>query len=342
MKKVTYIKFGLDLLLGVAFALFFNDRVLGGLTFHEIVGLGFGAAIIVHVILNINWVKKVTRKLFDRSLPGKTRFSYLLNLLLLIMMMTIILTGVIISKVVFPNLTLGNERWLQMLHLSVSYFTLVLVAVHVGLHWQWAINLTKKIFKISRTPSWMDYAIKMAVVGLFLFGTYEIVATGFGMRLVSLATIFTGSEQGSFGEMDGKGFVRGQFSDGGEILGGLNGERPAPPDGGFPANGEIPSSRSGGFERNDNVSKGQTPDTGTSFGDEDSLDNGDFSRENRDFPTNAEMPNGFQRGMYSGKGQSPNALGVIATYFGIMAVFVMITHYLGKLKLYKRQKNAVV
>jgi hypothetical protein len=35
MKKITYVKFAIDILMAVTFVLFFNKQVLGGLTFHE-------------------------------------------------------------------------------------------------------------------------------------------------------------------------------------------------------------------------------------------------------------------------------------------------------------------
>lgn len=284
-KRVPYIKYGLDLIMGITFALFFNDRVLGGLAFHEIAGLAIIGAFLTHVLLNGKWVKNVTLKLFNPKLPWKTRIGYLLNLLLLITMTVIIVTGVIISKVVFPNLTVGNERWMQMLHISVSYLTLVFVAIHVGLHWQWVMNLSKKIVKIKSLPNWFGYAVKISVVALFLFGAYEIYSTGFGTRLISSANIFSGSEQGQFEGKQDQGFVKGQFSENGEPPEGFNGERPTRPDGDFQGDGDG---------------------------------------------------HGGMRGEKGGFGESPSALGVIVTYFGIMALFVILTHYLGKIKLRRK------
>ncbi|GAA3319756.1 hypothetical protein GCM10020331_027960 [Ectobacillus funiculus] len=78
------------------------------------------------------------------SCRGKTRFGYLLNLLLLITMTFNMVSGIIISRVVFPNINIGNEMWFKVTHISVSFLTLILVAVHVGLHWQWVIQVWKK------------------------------------------------------------------------------------------------------------------------------------------------------------------------------------------------------
>ncbi len=289
--------------MGITFALFYNDRVLGGLAFHEIAGLVIIGAFLTHVLLNGKWVKNVTLKLLNKKLPWKTRFGYLLNVLLLITMTAIIVTGIIISKVVFPNLTVGNERWMQMLHISVSYITLVLVAIHVGLHWQWVMNLSKKIVKVKALPNWFDYIVKISVVALFLFGAYEIYTTGFGTRLVSSANIFSGSEQGQFEGKPGEGFTKGQFSENGQPPEGFNG-------------------------RSNRDFEGQTPPNWDESGEKPTRPDGDFQG-------NGEGHGGM-RGEKGGFGASPSALGVIATYFGIMALFVILTHYLGKIKLRRK------
>ncbi|MDM5452123.1 hypothetical protein [Peribacillus simplex] len=76
MKKLMFVKLGLDILMAVTFVLFFNKQVLGGLTFHEIAGLVIAVLFFIHVLLNWRWVKKVTVKLFDLNLPLKTKFGY--------------------------------------------------------------------------------------------------------------------------------------------------------------------------------------------------------------------------------------------------------------------------
>lgn len=70
MKKITYVKFAIDILMAVTFVLFFNKQVLGGLTFHEIAGLAIAAIFFTHV-LNWQWVKKVTVNLSTANYPLK-------------------------------------------------------------------------------------------------------------------------------------------------------------------------------------------------------------------------------------------------------------------------------
>ncbi|MGZ4159796.1 MAG: DUF4405 domain-containing protein, partial [Neobacillus sp.] len=146
MKK-NYTKIVLDLLMAVTFVLLMNPRVLNGLPFHEIAGLVIGVAILTHIGLNYSWVINTTKKIFDPKLPKKTRFSFLLNILLLISMATVIITGVFISRVVFPSLAIQGGHSIRGIHSFSADATLALVGLHVGVHWQWVMSICKKAFK---------------------------------------------------------------------------------------------------------------------------------------------------------------------------------------------------
>ncbi|MDG0794251.1 DUF4405 domain-containing protein [Cohnella ginsengisoli] len=48
------------------------------------------------------------------------------------------------SRIVFPQVAVGNEMWFKVTHISVSFLVLAIVGVHVGLHWNWVMNMVKK------------------------------------------------------------------------------------------------------------------------------------------------------------------------------------------------------
>lgn len=302
-----YVKFGLDILMAVTFVLFFNKQVLGGLTFHEIAGLAIAAVFFTHIALNWKWVKNVTVKLFDRSLPFKTKFGYVLNLLLLLTMAFIIISGIFVSHVVFPNINVGNEQWFQMAHISISYLALVLVAAHVGLHWKWVINVFKKIVKFKSQKPILGIVAKVATVALLVFGSYEIYSTNFLTHLQGVSSVFTLSSS----EMSGGGFEKGQF------------ERGTPPSGDFSGENGKPTLPEGGFSGDsDQFQRGTPPDGAMS-----------------------EQAGQFSRGGFEGRGEmgSANVLNVIIQYFSIMSVFIILIYYLEKLlaKRKKKQKELI-
>lgn len=64
-------KLALDAAMGITFALLFNTRVFGGLAFHEIAGIAIGFAILTHILLNLNFVKKSPCACLTRAFPVK-------------------------------------------------------------------------------------------------------------------------------------------------------------------------------------------------------------------------------------------------------------------------------
>ena len=267
MKDKNYFKLALDILMTLTFVLLFNKMVLGGVTFHEIAGLGISFAMFAHILLNFHWVKKTTRNLFDRKLPGKTRFGYLLNVLILISMTFIIVSGLLISKVVFPNLHIGNQSWFKTAHISFSYLILILIGIHVGLHWQWIISYLKKIFKVNSSKV-TDIIVKATIALVLLFGGYQMYATNFATKIEGLGIVF-------------------------------------------------------------NMTSPQAPPAGVKQHQDGSSSTRGNSQER------PSSPKGTSEGKREGNFQSPNPMGVIATYSGIMGVFIIITYYSGKLRIRK-------
>ncbi|EGL14902.1 MULTISPECIES: DUF4405 domain-containing protein [unclassified Paenibacillus] len=320
MKKITLVKLMLDLAMALTLVLLFNKRVFGGLTFHEIAGLAISFALLTHILLNLQWVKKVTLRIMDRSLPGKTRFGYLLNVLLLVTMTFIIISGILISEVVFRGIRLGEERWFKMAHISISYLVLVLIGVHVGMHWQWVIQVTGRIFSGKAPGKAGAAAAKIAAAAIVAFGAYEMYATNFLARVEGVGSVF-GITTASSPMQEGGGRQRPQNAAAGES---------GQPPGGF--DGERQSSSTG-----DTSGAGEPSGEGQGAGGQDRgapQGGGGLGAER------AAGPGGFHPG--EGRGgvgfASPNPLGVIAVYSAMMGVFVAVTYYTEKRG--RRRKHA--
>lgn len=200
MKKKNTGKFVLDFAMAVTFMLLFNKMVFGGLLFHETAGLAIGGAFILHMLLNGKWIKTVTAKLFDRKLPWKTRLGYLLNVLLLLSMAFVIVSGLIVSHVLLPNWNVGNEQWFKMTHISVSFAALLLVGIHVGVHWHWVMNVWKKMIPASKNKWILNVAAKTAVMTLLVYGVYEINETGFLSKAAGITNVVSAESVQGMGE----------------------------------------------------------------------------------------------------------------------------------------------
>ena len=157
------------MMMAVTFVLLMEPRVLNGLPFHEIAGLVIGVAILTHIGLNFRWVINTAKKIMDPNLPKKTRFNFSLNLLLLASMATVIITGILISRVVLPSLAIQGGHSIRGIHGFSADATLGLVGLHIAAHWQWIMSICKKAFK-TKEGKLRKGVIASVVLSLAIFG----------------------------------------------------------------------------------------------------------------------------------------------------------------------------
>lgn len=174
---MRYLKLALDVLMAATFVLLLNKRVLGGLAFHEIAGTAISVGFITHLLLNWDWVVKVNANLFSGKLPAKTRIGYGLNFALLLMMAFIIVSGILVSKILFPDIHFGDKRWLTVAHIGFSFLILMLVGIHVGLHWKWiatqADRFGRGAVSFGRYASLVSAAATLLVAAYGGYQTYQ-------------------------------------------------------------------------------------------------------------------------------------------------------------------------
>lgn len=134
----------LDLFLALAFVVDLEYHFTG-LTLHELIGLALGITLLVHILLHWGWIVSITRKFFNK-LFHESRLNYLLNILVFVDLFVITLTGLAISRTLGLNLGLDRSlmQTFERLHILASNFSLVLIGLHVGLHWKWIVTYTKK------------------------------------------------------------------------------------------------------------------------------------------------------------------------------------------------------
>ncbi len=117
-----------------------------GMAVHEWLGAAFGAAIVTHLLLHWQWIVEVTKRMFSTA-QWSARINYILNTLLFIDVTLVIFSGLMISEVALPLLgiqTTPGGIW-RTLHGFTADFFLVLIGLHVALHWQWIVNMIKRM-----------------------------------------------------------------------------------------------------------------------------------------------------------------------------------------------------
>lgn len=142
----TMVNLAVDVGIFIAFLVATAPR-LSGLAIHEWLGIAFGAAIMAHLLLHWSWLVGVLRRFFGK-VAWSARVNYLLNTLLFVAVTTIIVTGLLISEVALPffGISLRGERLWLSLHRLSSDATVLLVGLHVALHWRWIVNAVRRLF----------------------------------------------------------------------------------------------------------------------------------------------------------------------------------------------------
>lgn len=182
MKPKAAVKIAVDILMTLAL-LFLMGYQFWQDAAHEWAGTGMFLLFILHHILNGNWPRSVFR---GRYTPARV-FQLVIDLLVLLAMIGLMVSGVILSNHVFAFIPIrGGMGFARLLHMAASYWGFVLMALHLGLHWGMVLGMGRKALRPSRIRRVLLPVLGgcVAVYGLIAFLrrdliTYMLVRTHF-------------------------------------------------------------------------------------------------------------------------------------------------------------------
>jgi hypothetical protein len=145
------VDFWLDVVLAIGFVLAYSFGFTGA-WLHEWIGIGLGAALIVHLTLHWEWVAHTAKRF--ATVSGRRRILAIVNLALLISMTLCVMSGIYISAVALPAVgvhSLGGSSasfvfW-KRLHKLLAKVTLGLVPVHIAMDWPWIVGHVRRLVR---------------------------------------------------------------------------------------------------------------------------------------------------------------------------------------------------
>ncbi|HRJ58046.1 MAG TPA: DUF4405 domain-containing protein [Anaerolineales bacterium] len=146
MSNSNRTKLLLDIGIFLAF-LITMDPHFSGLAIHEWLSIALAGTIVVHLLLNWEWIVNVTKRLFVKATNG-ARVNYVLNWLLFIDGILIMLSGIMISEAVLPTLGISlpvDFAW-RRLHDMSANLSLFIMGLHLAMHWNWIVTTFKRVF----------------------------------------------------------------------------------------------------------------------------------------------------------------------------------------------------
>lgn len=183
MTKKAILKMVVDVLMTAALLFLMTYNMLGD-TFHEWLGAGMLVLFLLHHILNFKW----SRAIFRGKYTAYRILQTALVLAILLTMLGSLVSGIILSRYVFTFLGIdGGRSFGRTLHLVCAYWNLVLLSVHLGLHWNSIMAMAKRVSgKPSAIRTWVlrILAFIMAGYGVVAFvnrdiGSYMTLRTQF-------------------------------------------------------------------------------------------------------------------------------------------------------------------
>jgi hypothetical protein len=149
----------------ILFAL--SYRIIGDVS-HEWIGVSVFILFVVHTIINYRWYKQIFKGRYD----FRRGLNTAVNLLLLAAMSLLIITGLLHSRTVLAFLHLPGGMVIRLIHTTAAYWGLLLIAVHLGLHWEMIINAMRKMTGITKANLGRTIIMRSAAVLIVVFGVW--------------------------------------------------------------------------------------------------------------------------------------------------------------------------
>ena len=152
-------KFYLDVILLVMMLAVMNFHFLPKIL-HEIIGVALAVALIVHIYWNL------------RALRSLHKFYLAVDILMLIGMSTVMITGVIVSHYLFNGIASSELRrtiLVHQLHDAIPFALIILIGLHLGRNW---LGFHQRLKKILPLKPAVEKIIAGVLIGLGIVGVY--------------------------------------------------------------------------------------------------------------------------------------------------------------------------
>lgn len=133
-------KIALDVVMTLALLVLMGYPLWGDVA-HEWVGVAMFVLFLAHHILNAGWWRSLTK---GKYTPTRV-FGLVIDLLVLAAMLGLMISGVLLSNHVFAFLPIsGSLGFARLLHMASAYWGFVLMALHLGLHWNMILGMARR------------------------------------------------------------------------------------------------------------------------------------------------------------------------------------------------------
>jgi hypothetical protein len=153
-------------------------RITGDIA-HEWIGVAMTTLFIAHNAISWRWY----RGIFTGKYDFRRALNTTVNLLLLAMMAVLVTSGALLSRTVFAFMGFSGGMQVRLLHTSAAYWGQILIAVHVGMHWEMIMAAIRRMTKITEASWARTIALRVVMVLVVVYGVYASFDREMGAKL---------------------------------------------------------------------------------------------------------------------------------------------------------------
>lgn len=136
---------------------------------HEIFGTVMFVALGWHLVVNRHWFGNLLRGHYD----ARRMVIVALHAVLILNMLVLLVTSVAISKSLFAELPIPDSIYLREVHWFSAYWVMMIVGIHLGLHWVRVIALCRSALGVSSASMARMITLHLATLALAGFGVWS-------------------------------------------------------------------------------------------------------------------------------------------------------------------------
>ena len=141
-----------------------------GEDWHEWIGVAMFVLFISQHLMNRGWIKN----LFHGKYHVVRVIQTILAGLLLLTMLGSMMSGIMMSKHVFAFLNIrSGMSWARTVHMLCGYWNLILMSLHLGIHW---IVMLNKPLKQAEKTAGIIWSLRILAFAVASYGVYALLA----------------------------------------------------------------------------------------------------------------------------------------------------------------------
>ncbi|MFD1774003.1 DUF4405 domain-containing protein [Paenibacillus rhizophilus] len=179
IKPKMIVRLSIDTIMTVLFIIMMAYRLTGN-TAHEWTGITLFTLFIIHNVLNLNWYKAIFKGKYSAVRVIRTA----VNLLLLLVMLGMMVSGLIISQTVFSLIQFISIDFGRKLHHLSAYWGFVLMSIHLGLHWGMIMGAARRMRRNPKASRTLVLSLRLVAVLIAGYGIYAFFKRKIGQYLV--------------------------------------------------------------------------------------------------------------------------------------------------------------